>query len=162
MLWQLGPKLLPVGTPAPPFICPDDQGRVFILNLQRGKHVVLVFYPADHTPHCSRQLSWFRDAWDRLQARGVVVYGVNSGKPESHVEFRKRLQLPFPLLVDYGNRIARLYRVRGLWPRRAVYLIDREGVIRLARLGMVGPDEVFAVLDELEPTQPQQLLSKAS
>jgi len=149
MLAWFGPKLLPEGTEAPPFICPDEQGRVFILNQQRGKNVVLVFYPADHTPVCSQHLSLFRDAWQQFEQRNVRVFGISAGSPEKHKSFREKLQLPFPLLVDYGHRIARLYRVKGLLPRRAVYLIDKDGIIRLARLGFVGPQEVLARLETL-------------
>ena len=81
---------LPVGTTAPDFTLPDDQGNPVSLKSLRGKNVVLVFYPRDETPVCTRQLCEFRDRWADVQSKNTVVFGVNpqdaaklSVKPES-------------------------------------------------------------------------------
>ncbi len=146
MLSWFRSRPLPPGTPAPPFICPDDQDHVFILNQQRGRKVVLVFYPGDDTPVCTEQLCELRDRWQQIKACGAVVFGVNPATAESHRKFRHKHGLPFPLLVDAGRRVARLYRCGGLIVKRTVYVIDEHGVIRYARRGRPSADEILAAL----------------
>ena len=110
----------------------------------RGRNVVLVFYPGDETPVCTRQLCEFRDRWEQARARNVAVFGVNPGGPARHARFREKHALPFPLLVDEGRGVARLYRAGGLLIRRTVYLIGPDGIIRYARRGKPDPEEVLA------------------
>lgn len=135
---------LPVGAPAPDFTLPDDAGRTVTLSSLKGKNVVLVFYPGDDTPGCTRQLCEFRDRWEAARERGVEVFGVNPQSARSHVYFRQKFQFPFPLLVDQGRQIAKLYNANGLIVKRTVYLIGPDGVIRFARRGMPKPSEVLA------------------
>jgi len=137
---------LPPGTPAPDFTLPDDTGNTVKLSKLRGKSVVLVFYPGDDTPGCTRQLCEFRDSWQSVKARGVKVFGVNPGSAASHGRFRKKFDLPFPLLIDSGRKVATLYQANGIIVKRTVYLIDPDGVIRLGRRGMPSPEEVLAAL----------------
>jgi peroxiredoxin Q/BCP len=140
MLDWLFSKPLGVGEPAPEFSVAD-----FKLSEHRGKNVVLVFYPADGTSVCTRQLCEFRDAWADVKANNAVLFGVNPAHGKRHEFFRKKQRLPFPLLVDKGQRVARLYHARGLVvPRRTVYLIGPDGVIRYARRGKPDPAEVLA------------------
>jgi peroxiredoxin Q/BCP len=146
-MFSLLSKPLPAGTPAPPFICPDDEGSVFILNQQRGKFVVLVFYPRDETPVCTAQLCELRDRWNAIRSRNAVVYGVSPGGAERHRRFRERHRLPFPLLVDDSQRVAKLYRASGLIVRRTVYVIDPKGVILYSRRGKPPVDELLAAID---------------
>lgn len=141
-------KPLAAGTPAPPFICPDEEGNVFILNQQRGKFVVLIFYPRDETPGCTEQLCALRDHWEALRARNAIVVGINPGSAQSHRAFRARHKLPFPLLVDDSRRVARLYRSAGLLVRRTVYLIDPRGVIRFSARGKPPIAVLMAALDK--------------
>src|SRR5262245_59042002 len=110
--WLFSRPLRP-GTPAPPFICRDEQGNVFILNQQRGKNVVLVFYPGDNTPVCTRQLCEFRDQFEQLAKHNTSVYGVNPSSSEKHASFRSKHKFPFPLLVDDSQRVAKLYKASG-------------------------------------------------
>jgi peroxiredoxin Q/BCP len=135
---------LPVGAPAPDFTLLDDAGRTVTLSSLKGKNVVLVFYPGDDTPGCTRQLCEFRDRWEAAREHGVEVFGVNPQSARSHVYFRKKFQFPFPLLVDKGRQIAKLYNANGLIVKRTVYLIGPDGVIRFARRGMPKPSEVLA------------------
>jgi peroxiredoxin Q/BCP len=148
-LWS-GP--LPPGTPAPDFSAADDSGRTVALSALRGRNVVLVFYPGDDTPGCTKQLCQFRDRWDQVTARGVEVYGVNPQGATKHTRFREKYRFPFPLIVDEGRRIARLYNAGGPIVRRTVYLIGPDGVIRFARRGMPSPDEVLKVVPASRPT----------
>jgi peroxiredoxin Q/BCP len=135
---------LPVGSPAPDFSLPDDAGRTVTLSALRGKSVVLVFYPGDDTPGCTKQLCEFRDEWQAAKAGGVKVFGVNPQSTESHLKFRGKFHLPFPLLVDRGRKVAALYHANGLIVKRTVYLIGPDGVIRFARRGKPAPAEVLA------------------
>jgi thioredoxin-dependent peroxiredoxin len=134
---------LPTGTPAPDFTLLDDAGNEVRLSALRGKNVVLVFYPGDDTPGCTRQLCQLRDSWEGARARGVEVLGVNPQSADSHAGFRRHHRLPFPLLVDAGRKVASLYNANGIIVRRTVYLIGPDGVIRFARRGMPSPAEVL-------------------
>jgi len=135
---------LPAGTAAPEFTLPDDAGRTVALSSFRGRGVVLVFYPGDDTPGCTKQLCEFRDSWDAVRKHGTEVFGVNPQSPASHGKFRQKYHFPFPLLVDRGQKVAALYHANGLIVKRTVYLIGPDGMIRFGRRGMPKPSEVLA------------------
>ena len=144
MLGWLFSDPLPVGAEAPAFSLEDDSGNTVALLQHRGKeNVVLVFYPADDTPGCTKQACQIRDAWADVAKHATVVYGVNPGNAQSHAEFRKKFHLPYPLLVDEGKRVANLYNAGGLFVKRTVYLIGKDGKIRFAQRGMPSPAEVL-------------------
>jgi len=147
MFWFLQ-KPLPVGTSAPPFIAPDEEGSVFVLNLNRNKYVILVFYPADDTALCTKQLCEMRDGWDRIRAKGAIVVGVNPAPADSHKAFKSKHNYPFPLLVDNAKRIAKLYNCGGLIVNRTVYVIGKDGKILYARRGKPNLDEILAAIPE--------------
>ena len=77
----------------------------------------------------------------------MQVFGVNPQSADSHAGFRQKQKLPFPLLVDKGQRVAQLYQANGLVVKRTVYLIGKDGKIRFARRGMPSPDEVLAAME---------------
>jgi peroxiredoxin Q/BCP len=135
---------LPVGSKAPEFSLPDDGGATVTLQSLRGKNVVLVFYPGDDTPTCRKQLCEFRDRWDQAKMRNVVVYGVNPQAADSHQNFRSKYKLPFPLLVDKGQKMGEIYHTNGLIVKRTVYLIGPDGKILYAKRGKPAPEEVLA------------------
>jgi peroxiredoxin Q/BCP len=136
-------KPLAVGTSAPDFALPDQDGNLVTLAGLKGRNVVLVFYPADDTAVCTKQLCEFRDRWPLAQQKNTVVFGMNPGK--SHGKFRDKYQFPFPLLFDRAQRVGAAYHARGLVvPRRTVYLIGPDGLIRYARRGKPEPEEVLA------------------
>ena len=135
---------LPVGKPAPEFTATTNSGETIRSSALRGRNFVLVFYPGDDTPGCTKQLCEFRDNWNALKARGVEVYGVNPAGAEKHTRFHDKFHFPFPLLVDKDQKIAKLYQADGLWVKRTVYLIGPDGMIRFARRGMPKPTEVLA------------------
>jgi peroxiredoxin Q/BCP len=146
MLGWLFSDPLMVGTVAPDFTLPDDAGHIVSLTSLRGKNVLLVFYPADNTPGCTKQLCQLRDNWDRLLSTGVAVFGINPQSADSHTAFRQKQKLPFPLLVDKGQKVAELYHANGLFVKRTVYLIGANGKIRFGRRGMPAPDMILAPL----------------
>lgn len=144
MLSWLFSDPLPAGTPAPDFSLQDDSGHTVKLSRLRGKSVVLVFYPADDTPGCTKQLCQLRDDWSEASKRGIKVFGVNPGSAQSHGKFRKKFNFPFPLLVDAGQKVAGLYHANGIFVKRTVYRIGPDGVIQFAQRGMPSPQEVLA------------------
>lgn len=135
---------LPAGSAAPDFSLPDESGNPVRLAGLRGRNVVLVFYPADDTPGCTKQLCQFRDDWKEAQARGVAVFGVNPQSARKHAAFRRKYSLPFPLLVDRGQNVGKLYHTNGLIVKRTVYLIGPEAVVRFSSRGMPAPHEVLS------------------
>lgn len=136
---------LAAGVPAPDFSVPDQDGSRVTLSALRGRNVVLVFYPADDTAVCTLQLCEFRDHWPHAQAKNTLVFGVNPARSAAHQRFRDKYKFPFPLLIDQGQKIARLYQSNGWFvPRRTVYLIGPDGVIRYARRGKPSPEDVLA------------------
>jgi thioredoxin-dependent peroxiredoxin len=145
MLGWLFSDPLPPGSAAPDFSLPDDSGHTVSLPALRGQSVVLVFYPGDDTPGCTRQLCEFRDSWQTVQSRGVAVFGISPQSAASHGKFRDKFQFLFPLLVDRGQKVAALYHAKGLIVKRTVYLIGPDGIIRFARRGKPAPPEVLAL-----------------
>jgi peroxiredoxin Q/BCP len=142
MSWLFSDPLT-AGTKAPDFTLPDELGHTVTLSKLRGKRVVLVFYPGDDTPGCTKQLCEFRDSWKDVTSAGVEVFGVNPQAATKHEKFKTKYHFPFPLLVDSGQKVAALYNANGLIVKRTVYGIDREGVIRFSRRGKPTPAEVI-------------------
>jgi thioredoxin-dependent peroxiredoxin len=139
-------KPLPVGAQAPDFRLETQDGKEVTLSSLCGRYVVLIFYPGDDTPGCTRQLCQFRDHWGQAKELGVVVLGVNPQSAGRHAKFRSRFNLPFDLLVDKGREAARAYSASGLIVKRTVYLIGPEGKILFSRRGMPSPAEVLALV----------------
>lgn len=145
---------LPVGSPAPNFTLPAQDGRRVTLSRLRGKNVILVFYPGDDTLICRQQLCEFRDAWPDLTGANIAIFGINPQSDESHRGFRDRYHFPFPLLVDEDQKVAALYNSDGFMVNRTVYLIAPDGLIRYARRGMPQPAEVLAAAAKPLPRKP--------
>jgi len=147
MLDWLFSEPLRVGDDAPDFTLRDQDGKTVSLAGLRGKNVVLVFYPADETLVCTKQLCEFRDNWQEAKQKNTVVFGVNPAGAEKHAAFRSHHQFPFPLLVDSGQQVASLYHANGLIVKRTVYLVGKTGKIRYARRGKPDPAEVLAAAE---------------
>jgi peroxiredoxin Q/BCP len=141
--------LIPVGEPAPDFAAIDQDGnRVVLSELLKSHLVVLIFYPRDNTPVCTRQLSAVRDDWDAFQRKNAIVLGVNPARTAKHARFAQKHGFPFPLLGDEGSRIAAAYGARGfLFVKRSVYVIRRDGRVALAERGVVPHEKILAALD---------------
>lgn len=138
-------ELLPVGAPAPGFENVTATGdRVISLTDYAGKFLVMVFYPKDQTPGCTRQLCALRDDIEQFRALNAEVVGVNPGSLQSHERFVAAQSYPFPILVDADKAIARAYG--ALKPeggiQRTVYIVSPEGTIAFARQGMPTDDEL--------------------
>jgi peroxiredoxin Q/BCP len=146
-----------VGSPAPEIMLQNQDGRVRTLSEHRGHPVLVYFYPRDATPGCTREACALRDAWDRLQATGTVVYGISTDDVASHLAFRSEHGLPFDLLSDPEETAARAYGVpvRMGFAARMSFLVDAQG--NLARTFPdvdpgVHADEVLAAIAALPPS----------
>jgi peroxiredoxin Q/BCP len=147
MLSWLFSEPLPVDEEAPDFTLRDQDGRAVSLAALRGKNVILVFYPADETTLCTKQLREFRDNWALVESKDAIVLGVNPGSETRHARFCANHGFPFPLLADPGQRVGALYRAKGLIVKRTVYLVGKSGRIRYARRGKPMPEEVLAAAE---------------
>jgi thioredoxin-dependent peroxiredoxin len=142
-------QLLPVGSQAPVFEAQTtDGGQVSLSQFRGSKSVLLMFYPKDDTPGCTRQMCAARDEGADYDAAGVRRFGVNPGGVESHRKFADKYLLDFPLLVDQDAEIASAYGVlkENGGVARATYLIDPDGTIVYAAAGAHGAAEVLEAL----------------
>jgi peroxiredoxin Q/BCP len=141
--WLLSQPLA-VGSTAPDFTLPDQNGTQVSLRDYRGrKNVILVFYPGDDTSVCTKQPCELRDRWPTVQATDTVVLGINPQSAESHQKFAAKQKYPFSLLVDKGKAVAADYHASGLIIKRTVYLIGKDGRIRFAQRGKAAPETVL-------------------
>jgi len=147
MLSWLFSDPLAVGQDAPDFTLRDQDGNAVSLATLRGKNIVLVFYPADETTLCTKQLCEFRDNWALAQSKDAMVFGINPAGEQKHAQFRANHSFPFPLLADPGQRAGADYRTKGLIVKRTVYLIGKSGKIRYAKRGKPIPEEVLAAAE---------------
>ncbi len=146
-----------IGSPAPDFTAPTDEGTV-TLSALRGRKVVLYFYPKDATPGCTLEARSFRDHHDAFAARNTVVLGVSRDPVKKHRSFRAKECLPFALVTDEGGiceaygawREKTLYGKRYMGIARITVLIDESGVVTRV-FDPVKPEhhalEVLAALD---------------
>jgi peroxiredoxin Q/BCP len=122
-----------VGASAPDFTLKDGEGRDWRLSQQRGRVVVLLFYPGDETPVCTKQLCSVRDNWEQYMATGAEVVGISTDSVESHRKFAARHSLPLRLLSDPDRSVAEMFGAKSWLPgraARAVVVIDAEGRVR--------------------------------
>ncbi len=141
--------LLAVGSEAPVFAAETSTGERVALPDFRGRQaVLLMFYPEDDTPGCTRQMCAARDEGAEYAAAGVARFGVNPGGRESHRSFVDKYALDFPLIIDQDAEIASAYGVlrEDGGVARATYLVDRDGRIAYAERGAHGADEVLGAL----------------
>jgi peroxiredoxin Q/BCP len=135
--WLARAEMLKVGDPAPQFSTDavlGDQATPVKLSDYLGRKVVLYFYPKDNTPGCTKEACSFRDGYADLQRWGIVLLGCSIDSADSHRAFARKYSLPFPLLLDPGNKIAKAYGADNGIPilgldRRVTYVIGEDGRI---------------------------------
>ena len=130
--------MLEIGTKAPEFTLPDQDGNMHSLADYRGQKVILYFYPKDMTAGCTSQACGFAERYPQFTEKGAVVLGVSKDSVASHKKFEQKYGLPFTLLADPELAVIKAYDV---WKEkmnygkvsmgvvRTTYLIDEEGVI---------------------------------
>jgi peroxiredoxin Q/BCP len=129
-----------VGDAAPDFTLPGTGARNYSLSQYRGSPVVLVFYPGDNTPVCTKQLCSYNDELSQFAGLSAQVLGISAQDVASHEAFAAKHGFQFPLLADVDKAVHRAYGVLGLMdlPRRSVFVVDGAGVIRYAHRAVVG------------------------
>ena len=119
--------MLEIGTRAPEFTLPDQNGNAVRLSDFLGKKVVLYFYPKDNTPGCSRQACAFAGAYEGFKSQNVVVIGISKDSVASHLKFARKYDLPFILLSDTELQAIQVY---GVWQEKKLYGKVSMGVVR--------------------------------
>lgn len=150
--------MLEIGTKAPGFTLPDQNGVKHSLSDYLGKKVILYFYPRDNTAGCTKQACGFGDLYPQFEEKGAVVVGVSKDSVASHKKFEEKYGLPFTLLSDTEKTVIQAYDV---WKEkknygkvsmgvvRTTYLIDEDGVIIKAFGKVKAADNPQQMLDEL-------------
>ncbi len=136
--------LLSIGDQAPPFVLLDEQGNsVGLIDYLGENNVILIFYPGDSTPTCTKQLCAARDNRAMLEKHDTRVFGVAIWSGESHRRFASKHDFGFPLLVDADKAVCRAYGCWGLlYVKRTVYGISKAGRITFAERGRPDLSEV--------------------
>ncbi|MBQ1544962.1 MAG: peroxiredoxin, partial [Clostridia bacterium] len=103
--------MLEIGTKAPDFTLPDQDGVEHSLSDYTGQRVILYFYPKDNTSGCTKQACGFAERYPQIQENGAVVLGVSKDSVQSHKNFKEKYNLPFTLLADPEKEVLQLYDV---------------------------------------------------
>jgi len=150
--------MLEIGTTAPDFTLPDQNGELHSLKDYRGQKVILYFYPKDNTSGCTKQACGFAERYPQIREKGAVVLGVSRDSVKSHKNFETKYELPFTLLSDTERTVIEAYDV---WKEkknygkvsmgivRTTYLIDEEGVIVMASDKVKAADNPQQMLEAL-------------
>jgi len=148
-----------VGTAAPDFTLPDQNGNKHTLSGYRGRWVFLYFYPRDNTPECTEEACAVRDHFSEFQRFGVSVLGVSPDDIPSHKRFADKYHLPFALLADIHKKVAKAYGAiikhdfsggREGWLMRISFLIDLMGEIEKKYDDVRPTFQIKKVLADLE------------
>lgn len=131
---------LSVGERAPDFDLPGTGGRRYTLAEHVGNNVVLVFYPGDDTPVCTKQLNSYNDGIEQFEALDARVLGISAQDVASHEDFSAKHGYGFPLLADVDKQVAGEYGTLGPlgFPRRSIFIIDGNGIVRYAHRAIAG------------------------
>jgi peroxiredoxin Q/BCP len=147
-----------VGGSAPAFTLQDADGTEWKLSDHLGKTVVLLFYPRDNTPVCTKQLCSIRDHWSDYQATGAEIVGISTDTVESHKKFAEKKHFPFKLLSDANGEVVAKYGAKSWVPgrsARAVVVVDKQGKIAYRKVEPVSllrpkDDDVLAAIRAAE------------
>jgi thioredoxin-dependent peroxiredoxin len=148
-----------IGDPAPDFTLAGTGGRTYTLSEYRGQPVVIVFYPGDNTPVCTRQLNAYTSDIDDFSDVNAQVLAISPQDVDSHEGFSaKHGGFAFPLLADTDKTVGEAYGILGPlgFYRRSAFVVDGEGVIRYAHRAVAGmtyrsTDELVRAVREATP-----------
>ncbi len=152
--------MLEIGTKAPSFELPDQNGKLHTLEEYKGKKIVLYFYPKDNTPGCTKQACGFSERYPQFMEKGAVVIGISKDTVASHKKFEEKYGLAFTILSDTELEAIKAYDV---WKEkknygkvsmgvvRTTYLIDENGIIIKANDKVKAADDPEKMLGEITP-----------
>ena len=131
---------LKVGDVAPDFSLPGTGGRTYRLSEFRGQPVVIVFYPGDGTPVCTKQLNEYNGGLEQFEGVCAQVLAISAQGLDSKEEFSSKQGFGFPLLADVDKSVAKDYGILGPlgFPRRSVFVVDAGGVVRYVHRALAG------------------------
>ena len=131
---------LSVGEAAPAFSLPSASGDTVSLADFRGRPVVIVFYPGDDSPVCTRQLNTYNDDLSQFEALNAQVLAISAQSIDSHQKFSTKHGFKFPLLADTDKAVAGAYGTLGPlgFPRRSIFIVDADGVVRYLHRAIAG------------------------
>ena len=150
--------MIEIGTKAPDFKLPDQNGQIHSLSQYAGQKIILYFYPKDNTAGCTKQACGFSDRYPQFREKGAVIIGISKDSVASHKKFEEKYGLPFTLLSDTGLEVIKAYDV---WKEkknygkvsmgivRTTYLIDENGIIIKAMdkvKAAENPEEMLRIL----------------
>jgi len=135
--------------PAPDFALPDDTGTTRRLSDFRGKPLILYFYPKDDTPGCTTEACNFRDDYSAYEKSGVTILGVSPDTVASHVKFKEKYHLPFPLLADDQHKVCDTY---GVWGPKKMMGREYDGVLRTTFL-IDSKGNIARVFENVKPSE---------
>ena len=140
---------LSVGDEAPDFELDGTEGR-FRLSDHRGERVVLLFYPGDFTPVCTKQFCSYAERAEDMSSLGATVVGISPQDLDSHAKFVNENGIPVPLLADPDKKVAKAYGASApiVGTRRAVLIVDEEGRVAYRHVHTLGLD--FQTVDEIK------------
>ncbi len=150
--------MLEIGTVAPSFELPDQNGDMHRLEDYRGKKIILYFYPKDNTAGCTKQACGFSERYPQIKEKGAIVLGVSKDSVASHKRFEEKYGLAFTLLSDPERKVIEAYDVwkeKKLYGKtsmgvvRTTYLIDEQGIIIKANDKVKAADDPEKMLGEL-------------
>ena len=151
--------MLAIGTKAPEFTLPDQNGEMRSLSDYKGQKIILYFYPKDMTSGCTKQACAFSELYPQFREKGAVVLGVSKDSVASHKRCEEKYGLPFVLLSDTERTVIEAYDVwkeKKLYGKvsfgvvRTTYLIDEDGIIIKAFGKVKAADNPAQMLGELE------------
>lgn len=150
--------MLEMGTKAPDFSLPDQDGVVHKLSDYAGQRVILYFYPKDNTAGCSKQACGFSELYPQIKEKGAIVLGVSKDSVASHKKFQQKYDLGFTLLSDPELEVIQMYDVwqeKKMYGKvtmgvvRTTYLIDENGIIVQAMTKVKAADNPVQMLELL-------------
>ena len=150
--------MLSLNTKAPVFRLPDQKEQFHQLKEEKGKWVVLYFYPKDDTPGCTKEACAIAEVYDEFEKLGVTVFGVSKDSPASHRKFAEKYNLPFTLLADPSAEVIQkygawqeksMYGKKYLGTARITYIIDPRGYVAKAYPKVSPADHALLILADL-------------
>ncbi|MDB4874980.1 MAG: Alkyl hydroperoxide reductase subunit C-like protein [Gemmatimonadetes bacterium] len=156
-------KILAAGTTAPDFALRSAPDKTMRLSEQRGRPIILAFYPADWSPVCGDQMALYNEILPDFREYGADLLGISVDGAWCHAAFARDRRLHFPLLSDFEpkgavSRMYGAYRTQDGFSERALFVLDRDGVVRWSYLSPVnvnpGADGILNALESLTPRSP--------